>query len=394
MGPSAGISLFSAILLVGAAQGLFLAVATFFGGKSPNRASAYLAGLMLAFVFELMFRFVIVTGYIAYLPDSLAAYWALDLVYGPLVYLYTRELTSIDSHGGSGRSLGHLVLPIAGMVFALALAFTFPGPSFIATLHDAAAHALAAAQGILAYGSMASMIGYLWACFQLLHRHVVNVTSNFSYLEKKSLRWLRDLLIILATLLALYVFYAMAELESPVLDQLYPLAIVIAVFAIGFLGIKQPAVFDRQIVEQYVRAETDAVERERSTDEKYSKSALSEMDARAIYREIEEIMHTEKMYQLNDLSLPMLSDRLGLPSHYVSQAINQGSGSNFFDFVNRKRIKFVTGRLENPEPTETWNILDLAMEAGFNSKTAFYKAFRNITGQTPKQYQASVTKST
>ena len=394
MGPSTGINLFSAALLVGAAQGLFLAVATFFGGKSLSRASAYLAGLMLAFVFELLFRFVIVTGYITYLPNSLATYWALDLFYGPLVYLYTQELTSIDSQHEPRRSLGHFVLPITGMVFALVLGFTSSGPSFLATLDGTAAPTLAVAQGSLAYGSIVSMIGYLCAGFQLLHRHVANVTSNFSYLEKRSLRWLRNLLIVLTTLLALYLFFAMAELDSPVLYQLYPLAIVIAVFAIGFLGIKQPAVFDQQILEQYVlpgavvprkRAVGGRKIQQVGTIRSRCQAGLSR-DRRG-YAHRKDVP-AERPFAANARGPPKPAQPLCVPGHQPRFRLE------LLRLRQQEANQFVTRRLTKAESAGTWNILDLAMESGFNSKTAFYKAFRNITGQTPKQYQNSVTNRT
>ena len=62
---------------------------------------------------------------------------------------------------------------------------------------------------------------------------------------------------------------------------------------------------------------------------------------------------------------------------------------NFFDFVNRYRVEEVKQCLSNPAKDKD-NIVTLALDAGFNSKSAFYAAFKKLTGMTPNQFKKSL----
>lgn len=383
------IGLFAAIVLVGCAQGLFLAVAVLFASDKPSRANRYLAALLTAFVLELANRFAIVTNLIVMLPGALALNWSLDFFFGPFVYLYTRELTRLSNSGADPKRMRHLILPLGSVVVAGVLWISFPPEQFLATLDASAVPSLAIAEAALAVASMVSMIAYVWASFGLLRKHRANVETNFSYLRHTSLAWLRNLLVLIAVLLALYVAFAFTEIRFHGLEQVFPIAIVVTVFCIGFIGIRQPAVFERRNTggAQFLAADSGDPRHEVSDSQRYRRSALSEDDAHAIFAEIENLMNAERVYRSSDLSLPKLSDKLGLPSHYVSQAINQGSGSNFFEFVNKRRVGLVKKRLRAAGPAGSINVLQAAFDAGFNSKSAFYAAFKAETGMTPRAYK-------
>jgi AraC-like DNA-binding protein len=76
----------------------------------------------------------------------------------------------------------------------------------------------------------------------------------------------------------------------------------------------------------------------------------------------------------------MLNER----PHYVSQVISQEFASNFYDLVNRHRIEHAK-RLLRADPEG--NVLTIAMDSGFNSKSAFHVAFRRCTGTTPSNFR-------
>jgi AraC-like DNA-binding protein len=65
--------------------------------------------------------------------------------------------------------------------------------------------------------------------------------------------------------------------------------------------------------------------------------------------------------------------------------INQQQKGSFSDFLNAFRIKEVQDLLRSDKAKQL-TILAVAFEAGFNSKTAFYNAFKKFTGKTPSQF--------
>ena len=85
-------------------------------------------------------------------------------------------------------------------------------------------------------------------------------------------------------------------------------------------------------------------------------------------------------YRLNDLA-----NSCSLSVHKVSQVINHIEGVSFSDLINRYRIEEAKKMLIS-EKFKTYTILAIAHEVGFNSKTAFYNAFKKICERSPSDY--------
>jgi AraC-like DNA-binding protein len=69
----------------------------------------------------------------------------------------------------------------------------------------------------------------------------------------------------------------------------------------------------------------------------------------------------------------------------LSIVLNQHLGSSFTDYVNHYRIDAVKERIVRPE-SRRLTIAGLAYECGFNSLPTFQRAFKAITGMSPRQY--------
>lgn len=119
---------------------------------------------------------------------------------------------------------------------------------------------------------------------------------------------------------------------------------------------------------------------------KYKNSYLQESQKDKYQRKLLAYMKTEKPYLDPELTIAEFSKQLHIPSYYVSQIINEKLDVNFLDFVNRYRIKEVKSKLLNKNLNHL-TIISLAYESGFNSKTAFYSAFKKHVGTTPSQFR-------
>ncbi|MBK5194214.1 MAG: AraC family transcriptional regulator, partial [Flavobacteriaceae bacterium] len=122
--------------------------------------------------------------------------------------------------------------------------------------------------------------------------------------------------------------------------------------------------------------------------EKYSGSRLKESEAKLYLEKLNSFIGKEKPYLNPDLNLPQLAKEVDIPSHYLSQVINENIGLNFFDFINRQRVEDVKSKISDPR-YNNFSILGIAFESGFNSKSAFNRVFKNITGLTPSEYKKS-----
>ena len=120
---------------------------------------------------------------------------------------------------------------------------------------------------------------------------------------------------------------------------------------------------------------------------KYEKSGLGRQEAMEYMREMNGWMETEKPYLDANLSMADFTEKLHLPGHIISEVLNGLMKQNFYDYINNYRIeefKKLALRSDNVKVTN----LNLAFEAGFNSKTTFNTAFKKFTGQTPSEFRS------
>ena len=118
----------------------------------------------------------------------------------------------------------------------------------------------------------------------------------------------------------------------------------------------------------------------------YVKSGLSRQDMAELLAQIEQAMHRDKLYLDSSLSLPKLAMHIGTSVNHVSQAINAGLQSNFFNFINRNRVEAAVKILESEEPPFL-STEEIASVVGFNSTSTFYSAFQKVIGKTPGAYR-------
>lgn len=102
-------------------------------------------------------------------------------------------------------------------------------------------------------------------------------------------------------------------------------------------------------------------------------------------KKIDRLMNEEKVYLDPELSLNELATKLKTNSSVISATINKNFGKNFNDFINEFRIEAFKEQIKLPQ-NKQYTILAVALDCGFNSKATFNRAFKKVTGGSPKDF--------
>jgi AraC-like DNA-binding protein len=364
--------------------GFFLVV---LGGK-PGKArhDRLLVGWLALVLFHLLVAYRSVAyPYTPWLEVSSAGVFA----HGPLLYAYALALTQ-PAFRPRGQWLLHL-LPVL-----VNLALVAP-----ALLAGRLAPLPPTGRDGLAFAKLGSILTYCLLILRVRRHHLRRAAESLSDLESVQLRWVQYLvyavLAVWVTGLATQVLRQFVAIPVPQEDLLVNAAVAAAVTAIGYYGFRQTPVFIAPArlqppapapppPEEPLVAETpSSLIPAPAPGPKYHRSGLDPERSRQYAERLTRYMAEEKPFTEPELSLDDLAGRLSLSPNQLSQVINEQLGKNFWDFVNEYRIRAVEDQFRRGVHQKQ-TLLAIALDAGFNSKASFNRAFKKFTGQTPSEY--------
>jgi AraC-like DNA-binding protein len=117
---------------------------------------------------------------------------------------------------------------------------------------------------------------------------------------------------------------------------------------------------------------------------KYGASTLRDVDVEACLKKLDQLMTEAQRYQNEGLSLAALASEVGISAHQLSELINSRLGMGFARYVRECRVRAAKALLV-AAPGQS--ILSISMDTGFRSQSAFYAAFKEVTGQSPGDYR-------
>jgi len=228
---------------------------------------------------------------------------------------------------------------------------------------------------------------YLLLSISLFRKLDIKIFNNYSSSVDIDLNWLRKLVLVFGIvwtiLICITVIHHVFQMFSMVFctDGLF-LSLSAFVILIGYFGLKQKLIFSS---EDILVASEDT-----KTLTKYAGSRLKDSEAQQYAERLIEYMKSSRPYLNPDLSLSQLAGEIGITSHYLSQVINERFNLNFFDFINGYRVEAFKDRLTDPGYSN-YSFLGIAFECGFNSKSAFNRIFKQLSGGlTPSQYKKAL----
>ncbi|MEO0573045.1 MAG: helix-turn-helix domain-containing protein [Bacteroidota bacterium] len=199
-------------------------------------------------------------------------------------------------------------------------------------------------------------------------------------INKVNLSWLKRIVLILLIIWVLVLIPTVYEQYylKPSIDIFYPALLVVSVFIywIGYTAYSFKYTIE---IEEYVR------------DAKLASSELPGKTAE-YYHRLLKLMEEQRLYTIPELELSHLAKKLDLSNSYLSRIINKYESKNFHDFINTYRVEEVKRKIDDGN-YDHLNLLGIALESGFRSKSTFNLAFKKLEGITPAHYKKSKIKS-
>jgi len=115
-----------------------------------------------------------------------------------------------------------------------------------------------------------------------------------------------------------------------------------------------------------------------------SRLGLSPQQLGHMANDLQHYFQQQQPYLDPELDLQRVAKECGYSRNQISYLLNQVLGQTFYRYVNQARLVHLLAALDKARPPI--RVDDLAYAAGFNSLSAFYSAFRQHTGLTPKAY--------
>ncbi|HSW61651.1 MAG TPA: helix-turn-helix domain-containing protein, partial [bacterium] len=123
-------------------------------------------------------------------------------------------------------------------------------------------------------------------------------------------------------------------------------------------------------------------------EEKLPSSTISDDYAEIIGSRIEKIMTEQKPHLNFDINIASLGEMINVQPYLIGRYINNRLGKNFMTYINELRIQEVKSMFANPEFDDR-TILEISLQSGFRTKSAFNSFFKRSTGMTPLEYRRS-----
>ncbi|MCX5744471.1 MAG: helix-turn-helix domain-containing protein [Proteobacteria bacterium] len=376
--------------------------------RSRNvRANRYLSNLLAALAVVMLHGSFAVGGILAAHPHLIGFSAWVPFLLGPLLFLYVREMTAIEPV--EQPSAWRHFVAAAVYVVLLIVTFYLRSPAYKLQVLDGRGGIpwfVTASEAVLVVHG----ISYVIAALVLLRRHRPHVQALYSNVSAVSLRWLLVLVALSGVVwgAALLLFGVRisghtGDLSGPILE-IVPLGSTAVIFVIGYFQLGQSEIFiGQQSIAQPMPAPPPAPVTEPvaaplvpppttppSPPEAspYQKARLPEADADDLEARIKAAMLESRLYLRAGLTLAELAEAVAATSHEVSQVLSVRLKRNFYGFVNEHRVEHVKTVLATGERADQ-SVLEIALEAGFQSKSTFNSAFRKATGVTPREYRQS-----
>ena len=229
-----------------------------------------------------------------------------------------------------------------------------------------------------------SITAYLIKSYYLFSYYTKNETKELSF-NPNSIKYIRITLLCLALymffwLLGIFeLFEIITWIKRPLIYDICCLIFGVQIYIVSFYNLKHPEIFK-------IPYPSD------DKNELKKKNALDEKEISKIRNLVDTFFEEDKGYRRPELSLLILAKDINTTTNKLSWVLNNSYKKTFYELVNEYRVADFSQKIKDNQHKE-FTLISLAHDVGFNSKSTFYKAFKEITEMTPTAYIKDVERS-
>jgi len=351
-----------------------LLTAALLSARAYSKANHLLAAALLCAVYRQCLLTMQMSGMIEPSSPLLRTLFPLQMLAIPLLYLYVKGITTAKFELARRHAV-HLIPFAFGVAWCFAV---WIWESF-----------LLLQRGIspdqeLYFRVVVKVIVIIPYVVQV-HRRVrtfANESKNqLSDLTQLKLSWLRTLLIIVYFVISVDALYVITG-PAVAVWRLIPSVGLISLMALAYFSLRVSPVFTRQALWQ----ETDSSQDEPAAVPKTETSRFSDEQLERQKVRLIDVLEKRALYLNPELRLADLATALDIRPYRVSEILSRGLQTSFYDLINRYRITQAQRLLSSPGSANL-NLLGIALESGFKSKSVFNDVFKKVTGKTPSEFR-------
>ena len=345
-----------------------------------------LAAAMLALSLDVFNSAYIIFEYYKEFPHFTGITYGFPFLYGPIFYIYAKLISS-DNHTFNPKYYLHFIPFLLVVIYGVIFVYLKSSEFKFLLIRNELEKPLPGLE-LISYLKPVHGIIYVFLTIQVVRGYNKKIKISFSNIERINLNWLRHLTVGLSVVWGIvvinYILNAFTA-RNVNMDHFIYMAASVLIYSIGYLSLRQPQIFEQNTKKSESKIPENSGLKPREGIS-YQKSGLTDAEAQIYLKDLLEMMETDKPYLNSDLTLQELAGKLSMSTHNLSEILNTRLNQNFYDFINRYRVEEVKRRLAQEE-SEKYNLLAIAFDSGFNSKSAFNTIFKKQTGTTPSQYR-------
>jgi len=365
------------IIIIGAFLGLSLGLFLLFSKSSKNISNLFLGIILLIlspyFVTGFLYRFELLDDF----PHLIGIAAVFPFLIGPLVYFYIRACIQ-QNFKLRIKDAFHLIPFGIDLLLNLPLLLKSGAEKFVRYETLLAEGDLHQNGWIMVIKSIHGLI-YFFFSSRIILQYRQHLTNTSSSIDNAFHRWTLLFIGIYTLPVSAMLAYVYFDYQR-IFMLIYLLCFFSLILAVYIAIICKPELFHTFPHQMLIPESTE------KQKQKYESSKLQDTQKDKYVEKLKTYVTTQKPFLESDLTLSQLSEQVNIPAHYVSQVVNEKLNCNFLDFINGYRVEEAKAKLVDPKLSH-YTIMGVAHDAGFNSKSTFYTAFKKHTGMTPSQYR-------